>query len=115
MFKKYREDVNPEVRLVFVSFLRNQHATGQMVDALRNQGVTDNIMQFKFEQSRPDLSKLGKLFGLLSSETDDFEEQVRRMETDIQASGIPDVFQKLCKLDEEGAARGDQGSGTQPR
>ena len=86
---------------MFVSFLHNQHAVGQMVSALASQGVTDNVMQFKFDQSRPDLTKLDKLFGLLSSETDSFEQQVKKMEVDIAAEGMHSVFEGLCVKGEQ--------------
>ena len=95
LFKKYREEVHP-ARLGVVSFLYNQHNTGYMVNELRSIGITDNVMQFKFDQNRPDLTKLDKLFGLLSSsETDTFEEQVKQMEVDMAAGGMGALFEKL--------------------
>jgi hypothetical protein len=61
--------------LVFVSFLRSQHAEGQMVKELDEMGV--KYMQFKFSQDMPDLTKLDTMLGLLSAESASFEEQVR--------------------------------------
>ena len=109
LFKKYREEVY-QARLVFVSFLRSQHAEGQMVRELHQAGVTENVMHFNFNQNKPDLTKLDKLFGLLSSETDDFEEKVKAKEDDIRADGVNKVLQGLnIEGGEEAMEQGTKG------
>ena len=47
LFDKYYKEVHP-ARLVFVSFLRSQHAEGQMVSDLVKRGYQP--LQFKFHQ-----------------------------------------------------------------
>jgi len=73
LFKKYKQEINNDVKLVFVSFLRGQNGKAQMVDELRNADV--ECTQFKLDSSRPDLTKLDTFLGLLSSETDLFKKQ----------------------------------------
>ena len=102
LFKKYRKEVSPHCKLVFVSFLRTQHATGQMVNELHGEGIHDNLIQFKLDQSRPDLTKLDKLFGLLSTETSDFEEQICEMMINMEKDGLCDTFKKL-QLERDGS------------
>nr|XP_054749411.1 uncharacterized protein LOC129254897 [Lytechinus pictus] len=87
LFKKYREEVYADAKLVFISFLFSQHAVGQMVSALNADGIQP--MQFKFSRSRPDLTKLDSILGLLSTSTGDFKMEVDRIAkelTDAQAN-----------------------------
>ncbi|KAK2158796.1 hypothetical protein LSH36_164g11008 [Paralvinella palmiformis] len=95
MFQKYRQEVSPNCRLVFVSFLRRQHATGYMVQQLKECGIEEGIIQFKFDQSRPDLSKLDRMIGLLSAETDAFDVQVGKMKAEIVERGIANRLSEL--------------------
>ncbi|XP_060085365.1 uncharacterized protein LOC132564751 [Ylistrum balloti] len=92
LYQKYCEEVYP-MRLVFVSFLYNQHSEGQMVRELKAKGY--NPMQVKFHRSQPDLTKLDKLFGTLSSESLSFEEEVTAMQAEITDRGLANVFQKV--------------------
>lgn len=92
LYQKYREEVYPS-KMVFVSFLRSQHAVGQMVSKLEEKEIP--VMQFKLDNSRPDLTKLDTLFGLLSADSGSFEDQVTAMETDITSHGISQIFQDL--------------------
>ena len=65
-----------------------------MVPKLKEIGA--NVMQFKFDPSRPDLTKLDNLFGLLSTESqDNFEEQVSNMEVEIAAGGVQKVLENM--------------------
>ena len=77
LFKKYREEVYSDAKLVFISFLRSQHAVGQMVSLLTADGI--HPMQFKFSRDRPDLTKLDSVLGLLSTSTGDFKKKVDRI------------------------------------
>eukprot|EP00057_Strongylocentrotus_purpuratus_P016336 XP_011670810.1 PREDICTED: uncharacterized protein LOC105441416 [Strongylocentrotus purpuratus] len=74
LFKKYQEEVYADAKLVFISFLDNQHAVGQMVKRLTADGI--HPMQFKFSRDRPDLTKLDSVLGLLSTSTGDFKKGV---------------------------------------
>ncbi|XP_078618031.1 uncharacterized protein LOC144885788 [Branchiostoma floridae x Branchiostoma japonicum] len=85
LFKKYSEEVYP-AKMVFVSFLRGQHAEGQMVNELKNQGL--DPLQFKLDSSRPDLTKLDNLLGLLSMESKSFDEEVTEMEEVLTQQGL---------------------------
>lgn len=81
MFKKYVDEVYP-AKLVFVSFLR-QHSDGEMVTALKKIGLDHLVLQYVFDVNRPDLSKLDSLFGLLSSQSNSFDEEVAEEETSL--------------------------------
>eukprot|EP00057_Strongylocentrotus_purpuratus_P018892 XP_011673366.1 PREDICTED: uncharacterized protein LOC579550 isoform X1 [Strongylocentrotus purpuratus] len=90
LFKKYREEVYSDAKLVFISFLRSQHAPGQMVSLLTADGI--HPMQFKFSRDRPDLTKLDSVLGLLSTSTGDFKKKVDRIAqemTDAQRQAEP--------------------------
>ena len=92
LYKKYHDEVYP-AKLVFVSFLRQQHATGQMVRQLEGEGFKPLV--FKLDGSRPDLTKLDKLFGLLSSGTSTFTDEVDDMEAKIKMDGLVRTYKSL--------------------
>lgn len=92
LYKKYHEEVYP-ARLVFVSFLSNQHQTGQMVSGL--QAYNFSPLQFKLDGNRPDLTKLDKLFGILSAESKTFDEDVEHTQAQIADIGLESVFGNL--------------------
>jgi len=73
LFKKYLEEVNPNAKQVFVSFLKSQTAKGQMVSELERAGL--NALQFKLNGARPDLTKLDTFLAMLSAETGDFKKE----------------------------------------
>ncbi|XP_033727100.1 uncharacterized protein LOC117316564 [Pecten maximus] len=98
LYQKYCEEVYP-MRLVFVSFLYNQTCEGQMVRELKAKGY--NPLQVKFHRSQPDLTKLDKMFGTLSSESLSFEEEVTAMESDIRDQGLANIF-KMRDLSQSG-------------
>ena len=91
LYKKYHAEVYP-AHVVFVSFLPDQHAPGKMVTELRQAGFSP--MQFKFNASKPDLTKLDKLFGLLSSRTGSFEEQLTDLESRITSQGLKSLIRE---------------------
>ncbi|XP_076447740.1 uncharacterized protein LOC143284693 [Babylonia areolata] len=92
LYKKYCDEVYP-ARLVFVSFLRHQHAIGQMVRELQGMGFSP--LQFCLEGSRPDLSKLDNLFGLLSADSATFDEELAATERRIREEGLGLVYKAL--------------------
>lgn len=99
LYKKYCEEIY-HARLVFVSFLTSQHATGRMVSELNGMGYSP--LQFRLEGSRPDLSKLDNLFGLLSSDSASFDEELAATEKRIVEEGVTKVFDTLKKsLDQD--------------
>lgn len=89
LYKKYHAEVYP-AHLVFVSFLPDQHAPGRMVTELRQAGFSP--IQFKFNAHKPDLTKLDKLFGLLSSKTGTFEDQLTDIESRIRNDGLTSLI-----------------------
>ncbi|XP_071114112.1 uncharacterized protein [Haliotis cracherodii] len=92
LYKKYHDEVFP-AKLVFVSFLRSQHAKGQMVTGLQELGF--HPLQFQLEGSRPDLTKLDNLFGLLSSDSASFKDEITEMQESIKKLGLAEVFKGL--------------------
>ena len=64
-----------------------------MVSEFQAEGI--DIMQFVFHRSQPDLTKLDKLFGLLSAETQSFEEQIQLTQEKIGREGVGNVFKAL--------------------
>lgn len=68
-----------------------------MVEPLKAAGL--DILQFKFDNARPDLTKLDNLFGQLSSETVTFEKQVTDTEIEMKAEGLQKVFQQMLVQD----------------
>lgn len=92
LFKLYHKEVYPS-RLVFVSFLHSQHAEGQMVGPLKQDGY--DVLQFKLDHARPDLTKLNNLVGQLALGSQDFDTQVTELETQLRNEGLQSAFEKL--------------------
>jgi hypothetical protein len=72
-----------------------------MVNELNGMGYSP--LQFKLEGSRPDLSKLDNLFGLLSADSATFEEELVATEKRVKEDGVGRVFQTLKKALTDGA------------
>ena len=66
-----------------------------MVRQLEAEGFKPLV--FKLDGSRPDLTKLDKLFGLLSSDSSSFADEVGDMEAKIKMDGLVNTY-KLLKL-----------------
>lgn len=92
LFKKYHDEIYPS-RLVFVSFLHSQHAKGQMVEEMKDDGF--DVIQFKLDRSRPDLTKLNNLVGQLAIGANDFDTQVNQLEQQLRTDGLQSAFEKL--------------------
>jgi hypothetical protein len=92
LYHKYHTEVYP-AKIVFVSFLHYQHQDGQMVRELKNKGFEP--LQFKFHREQPDLTKLDKLFGLMSTETATFDQEINRLETKFKLEGITKMFEGI--------------------
>ncbi|KAI9343152.1 hypothetical protein BDR26DRAFT_1006400 [Obelidium mucronatum] len=63
LYKKYLEEVNPNAKIFFISFL-DIRTDGDMVNDLKKRGIV--AKQFRFDGKRPDLSKFDELLGLLT-------------------------------------------------
>ncbi|CAG5117351.1 unnamed protein product [Candidula unifasciata] len=95
LFKKYHDEVYP-ANLVFVSFLRGQHAEGIMVTQLNELGF--HPKQLRLEGSRPDLTKLDDLFAQLSAATtSSFQEDLQEAEQFVKENGVAKLYQPLKK------------------
>ena len=95
LFTKYADEVH-KAKLVFVSFLSSQTDDGQMVKKLKKAGFSELVQQFRFDQSRPDLTKLDHMFAVLSTAGDWFEVEVQQMKAKIEADGLlPAALGKL--------------------
>ncbi|XP_022082129.1 uncharacterized protein LOC110974636 [Acanthaster planci] len=92
LFKKYYEEVYP-AKLVFVSFLNSQNATGHMVRLLES--LDFHPLQFKLSHHRPDLVKVGNLLGKLTKETAGFADEVGAMEEEIRADGLRKAMENI--------------------
>eukprot|EP00658_Telonema_sp_P-2_P026774 TRINITY_DN20839_c0_g1_i4.p1 TRINITY_DN20839_c0_g1~~TRINITY_DN20839_c0_g1_i4.p1 ORF type:complete len:288 (+),score=87.34 TRINITY_DN20839_c0_g1_i4:165-1028(+) len=114
LFARYKQQVSPTCKLVLVSFLQNMAAETQLVRTLREAGVCDSVVsQFKFSQTRPDLTKIDAMLGLLSCDTNEFSDELGatvEVITEVGISGWLDAengaseaqakLDKKAKLDE---------------
>nr|XP_034307490.1 uncharacterized protein LOC105347606 [Crassostrea gigas] len=91
LYKQYHDEVYP-AKLIFVSFLP-QNKQGEMVETMRSLGFRP--LQFKFDGTRPDLSKLDNLFALQSTETSIFQDDVEKLEKRMTVEGIAAVYQDI--------------------
>jgi len=66
LFKKYLEEVNNKVNLVYVSFTQNG-VDGQMVKELKTKiPGYERLMVFKVDKNKPDLTKIDKIINYIS-------------------------------------------------
>ncbi|CAF4069843.1 unnamed protein product [Rotaria sordida] len=100
LFMKYREEIYP-AKLVFISFLRHQHAQGQMYKEFQDANLSD-VIQFKFSGQRPDLTKIDNLLGLLSTgSSESFDDRLGKLQNEFQENGVESVIAKLLNQQEE--------------
>jgi len=92
LFLKYYEEVYP-AKLIFVSFLENPNNKGRMVKSLEHMGF--EVLQFRLDGNRPDLTKLDTLLGLLSSESVDFPKQVQALTAFYASGGVAAVVERI--------------------
>lgn len=64
-----------------------------MVESLHALGFCP--LQFKFDGTRPDLSKLDNLFALQSTETTIFQDDVEKLEKRMTVEGIAAVYHDI--------------------
>jgi len=92
LFLKYYQEVYP-AKLVLVSFLENPNSKGRMIRSLENMGL--EIIQFRLDGKRPDLTKMDSLLGLLSSESSFFPTQVTELSEIHLKLGLPGLVSSL--------------------
>lgn len=74
LLKKYLDEVNPEAKVLFMSFIE-QNDPGMMVTELKSKLKLD-CLQLKLSKKRPDLTKLDSFLGVLSAEGSFFESEI---------------------------------------
>ncbi|CAF3653335.1 unnamed protein product [Rotaria socialis] len=100
LFMKYRAEVYP-AKLVFISFLSHQHAQGEMYSQFQNANVPD-VLQFKFNRERPDLTKIDNLLGVLSTGSSaSFDTNLEPLQAEFQQNGIEAVITRLIEKQDE--------------
>lgn len=100
LFLKYREEVYP-AKLVFISFLAHQHDLGQIYKQFQEANIPD-VIQFKFNRQRPDLTKLDNLLGLLSTESSNlFNDRLEKLQTQFQQDGVDSVIKDLLNKEQQ--------------
>lgn len=97
---EYRKNIFP-ASLIFISFLRDQHHNGQMYNDFKKANIPD-VMQFKFSSTRPDLSKLDSILGMISSKTStNFDGYIEQIETELKTKNINENLSDLKVKEEE--------------
>jgi len=92
LFLRYYQEVYP-AKIVFVSFLENPNVKGRMVSALENMGI--EVLQFRLDGRRPDLTKMDTLLGLLSSESSHFPVQVLELANVFMDGGVDALVHRI--------------------
>jgi len=86
LFKKYQAEVHPTSKVILVSFLKVGEI-GVIKQRLEEVGI--DALQFRLDGDRPDTSKFDSLLGLISLETEQFQERHHLIER---------ILTKQCKL-----------------
>ena len=80
MFAQYKQEVNPNVRLFLVSFLKVGEE-GTIWTRLRQHGVDPNCMkQFRLHPENPDTSKFQPLLGMIALQLASMKERCHAVE-----------------------------------
>jgi hypothetical protein len=112
LFMEYRKVVYP-ASLIFVSFLHSQHNEGQMYREFVKDKVED-VLQFKFDRSRPDLTKLDSILGSICSKSSQtFSGLVEKLESEIKTKGLTETFDGL-KVGETNEKKKEESVDVQP-
>jgi len=96
LYERYVREVSPECTAVFISFLGGSAEKGRMVRALESMGI-NRIIQFRLEGSRPDLTKLDTILGLLAAECKQFPQQVQALVDAYGLGGLSGILERLKK------------------
>jgi len=94
LYERYVREVAPDCTAVFISFLGGAAEKGRMVRALESMGI-DRIIQFRLEGSRPDLTKLDTILGLLAAECKQFPQQVQALMDAFKLGGLSGILERL--------------------
>jgi len=120
LYERYVREVAPDCTAVFISFLGGGTEKGRMVRALESMGIS-RIIQFRLEGSRPDLTKLDTILGLLAAECRQFPQQVKVLTDAFGLSGLTGILERLkqpllaaavVEEEKKPLARADSGSMT---
>lgn len=76
LFVKYRAEVAPDCKLVYVSFLSDPKTPGKMVREALQPAINLQPLQFRLNLKRPDLTKVDSWLGLLALESHTFDVSV---------------------------------------
>jgi len=87
---QYLTEVYPST-VVFVSFL-DKPGKGRMVRSLENLGITP--LQFRLDAGRPDLTKVGPLLGVLSTETSAFPVLAEELAASLEEHGLRAIIER---------------------
>lgn len=97
LFMEYRKEVYP-ASLIFISFLSHQHSEGYMYRQFVREKVPD-VLQFKFDGARPDLTKLDSILGsLCSKDSKSFSGYVEQIESNLKANTLAATLENLRML-----------------
>ncbi|KAN0036759.1 hypothetical protein ACTFIV_002068 [Dictyostelium citrinum] len=92
LFIKYREEVAPNCKLIFISFIP-QYSEGQMVGELRRKGIdSSTLIQIPFDATNPDVSKIDGTLSSLSCESEQFKDQLDIFVNIISTIGYKNGF-----------------------
>jgi len=105
LFLRYYQEVYP-AKIVFVSFLENPNIKGRMVTSLENMGL--EVLQFRLDGKRPDLTKMDTLLGLLSSESSHFPQQVLQLAQVFIEGGLDGLVHRLNNPPERAHSKHDE-------
>jgi len=94
LYENYVREVAPECTAVFISFLGGAAEKGRMVRALESHGIK-KIIQFRLEGSRPDLTKLDTILGLLAAESKQFPAQIEVLVDAYGKDGLCGILERL--------------------
>jgi hypothetical protein len=93
LFREYRANIYP-AKLAFISFTKTDN-DGQMISALKTliPGVEKDIMKFRMDPKRPDLTKLDTLLSSLASQTEKFKADANELAKKLEKEQLYKVKQ----------------------
>eukprot|EP00761_Pharyngomonas_kirbyi_P004050 gb/GECH01004054.1/.p1 GENE.gb/GECH01004054.1/~~gb/GECH01004054.1/.p1 ORF type:complete len:906 (+),score=205.58 gb/GECH01004054.1/:1-2718(+) len=93
LLKKYKAEVEPNVKIVFVSF-QIESEPGLMVQELREMGF--ECKEFKFDRNRPDLTKLDSMLGTIDMMSSSFNQFAKFTQELFNQEGF-DALSRIVK------------------
>ena len=65
LFRKYRYNINPKTKIMFISFLEKSTIKGRMVNSIEKNIPGCVVKQYRLDGHLPDLSKFSELLGMV--------------------------------------------------